>query len=285
MMAPHTGRRRARWMVSLTLGGLALAALGCGSPAVRLHEGVTLAEFQVAEGFDWVRDTVGPIVVYAERDSYPAHHFGRVREGIEAVPARIEEIFGRSLPPEPIHVFVLGSNEAMERLIGWRGNAMYLNTEPSVVLGILREDWQSLNEHEFFHHATRRLFGVPTGYGGYVLNEGVAVYASGRWRGYDLHALTHHLRRTGRGLTLQQLSSIERGQELLVYPQAGSFVRFLRERYGAERLSEYLERQYGSAASELEAIYHRTLAELEAEWNAVVEAADPTGIEYPIEAN
>lgn len=62
----------------------------------------------------------------------------------------------------------------------------------------------------------------------------VAVYASGRWRGYDLHALTHHLRRTGRGFTLQQLFSIERGQELLVYPQAGSFVRFLRERYGAE---------------------------------------------------
>lgn len=263
--------------------GAALAVVGCGSPAVRLHEDVTLAEFQAAEGFDWVRDTVGPIVVYAERDSYPARHSNRIREEIEAIPARVEEVFGRSLPPEAIHLFVLGSNDAMERLIGWRGNAMYLSIEPAVVLGILREDWHSVGEHEFVHHATRRLFGVPTGYGGYALNEGVAVYASGRWRGHDLHALTHHLRRTGRGLTLQQLFSIERGQELLVYPQAGSFVRFLHERYGSDRLSEYVERQYGSAAPELEAVYRRTPAELEAEWSAVVEGADPTGIEYPAE--
>lgn len=66
----------------------------------------------------------------------------------------------------------------------------------------------------------------------------------------------------------------------MLYPQADISVRFLRERYGREKLALLLASQYGRDQPQLEAVYGLSTAEIEAEWDAVVDAADTAGITY-----
>lgn len=266
-------------VAALAVGAL-LAASGCSGPAVDISR-ADLAPRDIAEapGFEWVRDSVGPFRIYAEAESGPARRMDEVKEelGAEIAP-RIQEVLGRSLPGGPVHVFLLDSPSDMKRLIGYGGNGI---SGADMVLNVLPEGRRGLGAHELMHVAAARLFGPREGYGAYALNEGLAVFASGAWWGHDLHSLTKHLRSTDRGLRLRELLVDARAYpETRVYPQAGSFVAFLYERFGAGALSELLEAQYPSQEPRLEAVLGVTLDELEAGWDATVATADAKGIEY-----
>jgi hypothetical protein len=97
------------------------------------------------------------------------------------------------------------------------------------------------------------------------LGEGVAV-ASGRWNGVDVDLYTKCLSTAGKLMPLRMIVPDLRNPSeettRVAYPEAGSFVRFLIERYGREKVA----RIYSAGASAVPAVYGRSLVELEAEW-------------------
>lgn len=264
----------AAWMVLL------LASAGCAKPALDYRQPFTVADIQAARDFDWVVDSAGPFRLYAEAGSGPAARLHAVATELnEEVLPRIRAVIGLGMGDTPVHVFLVEDAGAMKRLLGWAGTGIATD---SFVLHQLPDDRSGLGAHEFMHVAAARHFGDPDGYGAWVLNEGLAVYASGGWQGHeDLHVLTKHLRQTDRGLPLREL--LEEGRrrpERLTYPQAGSFVAYLHDRFGTDTLATLLARQYPSSEPVFRAVLGVGLDELEAGWNAVVERADAAGIEY-----
>lgn len=256
-----------------------VAVAGCVKPALDYREPFTVADIQAARGFDWVVDTAGPFRLYAEAGRGPAARLDEVAEELtgEVLP-RIREVISLGVGDAPVYVFLLEDSGAMKRLLGWAGTGIATD---SFVLHQLPADRTRLGAHEFMHVATARQFGELDGWGAWILNEGVAVYASGSWQGHDLHALTKHLRRTDRGLSLRTL--LEEGRrhpERVTYPQAGSFVAYLHDRFGADALATLLARQYSSEEPVFREVLGVGLEELGTGWNAVVERADAEGIEY-----
>lgn len=265
---------------SILLSGLLLVAFtGCLRPALDKRQAFTVSDIQAARGFDWVRDTADVFRLYAEAGSGPAERFEEVAAELTGqVLPRIRQVIGRGIGADPVHLFLLEGPKDMKRLVGWAGTAVATD---SFVLHQLPNQRSRLGVHEFMHVATGRNFGERNGFGAWILNEGVAVFADGRWHGYGLHALTNHLRRTDRGLSLQTLLAAGRSHpEAATYPQAGSFVAYLYDRFGTDTLVTLLERQYRSEEPVVEAVLGTSRQELEAGWNEVVGAADAEGIVY-----
>lgn len=272
-------KRFATGLAALTIGGL---AAGCAGAAVDIgREDLTVRDIQQAPGFDWVADSAGPFRVYAERGSAPADRIGAVLTELETeIEPRIEELLGHGIGEEPVHVFLLDSRAEMKRLIGWGGNAI-AGASLGFLLTIIPDSWSGIGPHEPVHIAQARHFGRASGYGGFALSEGIAVHAARTWRGYDLHALTRHLRGIGHGLSLEELMTYQGGRSSLVtYPQAGSFARYVHERFGSAGLYAYAARQYPASEPVVREVLGVPLEELEAGWNAAVSATDTSGIDY-----
>lgn len=258
---------------------VAVTLAACARPALDYTKPFTARDIQAARGFDWVRDSAGPFLLYAEAGNGPAARLGEVAtELTDTVLPRIRAVINRGVGEGPVHVFLLEAGGDMKRLVGWGGTGV---ATAEFVLHTLPADRQRLGAHEFMHVATARHFGDLEGFGAWVLNEGVAVFASGHWQGHDVHALTKHLRETGRGLSLAVLlGEGRRRPERIVYPQAGSLVAYVHDRFGADTLAALLEHQYRSADPVFQTVLGVGLAELQAGWTAVVDAADAEGIEY-----
>lgn len=83
--------------------------------------------------------------------------------------------------------------------------------------------------HELGHLYSWRSWGPPAGY---WLSEGVAVYAAGDCKGEDLHAWAAKLTLENK---LQDFSHLEQDLDFssaAAHLQAGSFVKYVMEKYG-----------------------------------------------------
>ncbi|MEW6307355.1 MAG: hypothetical protein AB1705_28205 [Verrucomicrobiota bacterium] len=88
-----------------------------------------------------------------------------------------------------------------------------------------------------------------------------------------MHELARRLRDSGRLVPLKQLTAgfdswVALSTEIS-YPEAGSFVKFLYERHGREKLKELWQ----APQPDIQRIYGKNLAELETEWLAILDQA------------
>lgn len=139
-----------------------------------------------------------------------------------------------------------------------------------------------IDNHEVVHLLTG-----PWGNSVALVNEGVAVAFQvdpsrdliPRWSGTPLHDLTRQFRQQGRFVPLASLveTTAWRSQDPNVaYPESGSFMRWLIDTYGLERLRALYARGLGANESSagvrtsFAAVYGRSLDELETAWLAAV---------------
>jgi hypothetical protein len=144
--------------------------------------------------------------------------------------------------------------------------------------------WPTDN-HEVVHLFTST-WGDPVA----LINEGMAVAyqidpardLTPRWSGTPLHTLARQFRQDGRFVSLSRVveTAAWRGQDPnVMYPQSGSFVRWLIDTYGLERLRALYGRAAGAGESALgvrasfTAVYGLTIDEAEAAWLAMIAAA------------
>ena len=102
----------------------------------------------------------------------------------------------------------------------------------------------------------------------------------GPWLGVDVDMYAKCLSGAGKLLPLDRIVPRVQGDPLddhlaqVTYPEAGSFVRFLIREYGREKVA----RLYTKGASEIPAVYGRSLSDLEIDWRRHLESVDATGM-------
>ena len=141
----------------------------------------------------------------------------------------------------------------------------------------------SYDNHECVHLYATAL-GMPVS----LLTEGLAVAFQTnpiandfvpRWSGTFVHDLARTFRTDGRLVPIDQMlqTSQFRSQDLnVVYPEAGSFVRFLIDAYGLATFKDLYGRVTSNdvaatVAEKFTSVYGKSVGELEAEWSAVLD--------------
>jgi hypothetical protein len=137
------------------------------------------------------------------------------------------------------------------------------------------------------NHEVVHLFTSAWGRSVALVNEGVAVAfqvdpgrdLTARWSGTPLHDLVRQFRNQGRFVpiaTIVETTAWRNQDPNVVYPQSGSFMRWLIDEYGLDHLRTLYARAGGPNESAsgvrnaFAATYGRTLDELETAWLAAV---------------
>lgn len=192
---------------------------------------------------------------------------------------RAAEFVGGKAVDRDIDVFAVPNREMVAKLAGVQTPANTLNfwEQRVVIAWVSARGWPG--PHEFVHIMAYDAWGAAREW---WLGEGVAV-AAGRWLGVDVDAYAKCLGTAGRLLPLRTVVPGMRNPDertaRIAFPEAGSFVRFLIERYGRDKVA----RMYSKGASALHAIYGRSLVELEEEWRRHLEsiASGTTSCDLP----
>ena len=245
----------------LTVGLLAVAAAQCSdSPTSPSPATETLA--LVGETTNYIlRASAGDTIDAAWQERY--HAWATATLGVT--------------PPRRITFNKYTSRTHMQTVVGVGNTNAY--ADPSAYA--IHTLWPTDN-HEVIHLFTSA-WGSPVA----LINEGMAVAfqidpardLTPRWSGTALHDLTRQFRQQGRFIALAQLTETAswRSQDANVaYPESGSFMRWLIDQHGLDRLRALYARAAGpneagaGVRAAFVAVYAQSLDELEQEWLTVL---------------
>ncbi len=212
----------------LLLASTSLVSIACapwhGQPDAR--------QLRQRAGFAWVDDTTDTFILHLERGTASARRADLLAFQLDRARERGLQILGEKNFTPKIEVFAVGSRERMDVLVGRAidGIAFYRSNVIAIVAG---DSVAASPVHEVFHVLAMNKWGV----GPVWLSEGMGVDVAGSWQGRDVHVRARELRAESRLATLERLTHDFRDIDPRVaYPQAGSFVRYLRERYNPDAL-------------------------------------------------
>ncbi len=259
---------RTPWLALFSLS----LVLGCSKIMLRHPSAATLAARQ---GSTWQTTRSTHFVLYFEEGTPAERQLKQLEEDAEAARDRVLMLLGETEYEPRVSIFAVSTREKMKKLVGWgpNGTAFYRS---QVLCHLVNEQGTFPVTHELFHVIAMNLWGVPKRW----INEGFAVYAAGLWQGLELHQLARHLLDTGRLLPIDRLAAGFGTHPKVAYPQAGSFIKFLYEEYGREKIRQFWAR----GAVSFRRVYGNSLAGLEREWLVTVRQADSRGIQYDTES-
>jgi hypothetical protein len=189
-------------------------------------------DLQRRSGLSWLVDTTDHFVLHLEKGTRAEKRADLLGFQLDRARERALDLLSEKNYEPRINVFVVGSRSRMQKLVGRNVDGIaYYNTK---VIALVSGDSVSGSPmHEVFHAIAMSTWGLgPT-----WLNEGMSVYAAGTWQGRDLHSRARDLRDRNELVPLDRLTRDFRALDSrIAYPQAGSFVRFLREHYNPAAL-------------------------------------------------
>jgi hypothetical protein len=250
----YSRRERAAWVA-----GIAFCLVTSCRTGFRQR---SAAELLADARYTWITDSTVHTRVHYLAGTPAADSLARLKRDLEVSWTTAATFTGGTPIDRVIDVFAVPTREMVGQAAGLPIQTNALNFwDQRVIVGWITAR-ATLGPHEFVHIMAHDAWGSPSEW---WLGEGVAV-AAGPWNGVDVDVYTRCLRTTGKLMPLRMIVPAMRnpGDQTAraAYPEAGSFVRFLIERYGREKVA----RIYSSGAAALPAIYGRSLPELEAEW-------------------
>lgn len=199
--------------------------------ALLLAQQPTAPSLLQKRGFAWRSEGADQFTVHIDSSATAARsqllHFR-----LDQAHARARRLLGMPTDSARIDVFFVGSTARMQQLVGRKTNGIAFHRSRVVAL-VITPDWAASAAHEVFHVVAMNSWKL----GPVWLNEGMAVYADDQWRGQKLHDAARKLAQANQLASLQDLQKkFRRLDEKIAYPQAGSFAKFLYERYGRPAL-------------------------------------------------
>lgn len=210
---------------------------------------------------------------------------GTVAEAkIEGLKRLQEHAFNRNLQVLDINeyasqtdIFIVNSRPRMKELIGRETNG-YAWANTKVVCFIVSQTIIAAGAHELMHVMSRNTW---TGKPATWIVEGLAVYADDAWYRYELHQLCKHLLTEKKLVPIEKLLDGFKGShDMITYPQSGSFVKYLYETYGVEKVKELWVRGY---AEDFRLVLGKDVQTVEKEWHQKLMEADASGVRYDFE--
>lgn len=147
--------------------------------------------------------------------------------------------------------------------------------DDNVVLEQAHSASNGFGAHELFHVAVYRHTGAHAKDA--FTSEGFAVFSDDKWWGHDLHGMANYIV-SRKEFGIAEIIRDFRQNELVSYPVAGSFIKFLYERYGLQTVLH----GYRNGITEIESFTGRKLEDLEKEWREEIMDKDTERIVYPL---
>lgn len=250
--------------------------VACASVHSQIPKELRPETLQSKHGFQWREAHSARIDFRFESASYAERDIAKIETSSEADLSRILRLLGSSQMDFRLQAFIVETRTRMKQLCGKEMNGMAVGP---VFLFVYGNAIKALGAHEPCHILSRHIWGRSHST---WLTEGLAVYADDGWQGHPLNGVCKKLRIQKKLMPITELFDDKKWRRLPVmvsYPEAGSFIKFLYERYGMDTVRLAWER----GESALPLTTGKSAMELEAEWFAVVDASDAGDFNYRIE--
>src|SRR5690242_5612086 len=256
-----------RHLLAFSLAGT-FAFVPCTAISAQVRQR-SAADILADASYAWRTDSTAHTRIHYLDGSPAADSLARVKRDIEASWARAADFVGGPAVDRMIDVFAVPSREMVRQISRIPTNAPALNFSEQrvVIVWVPAQGWR--NPHELVHILAFDAWGEPNAW---WLGEGVAIAASG-WFGVNVDAAAKCLGAAGKPMPLDRIvreGTPDERMQNRAGAEAGSFVRFLIERYGREKLA----RVYAKGAPALQATYGEPLAQLEQEWRQRVDSVE-----------
>ena len=226
------------------------------------------------KGFLWKSASTEHLDVHVEAATFAETHIEDLKRSEEKAFSRNLVLLETKTYPFETDVFVVASRDRMKQLLGRETNGIAF-PDTRVVCFILNEKVNASGAHELMHVMSQNVWkGKPKTW----LNEGFATYADDLWYRYRLHDLSKYLLQQRKLIPLEELiEHFGASSDMITYPQAGSFVKYLYEQYGADKLRDLWS---SGTAKDLKRVLGKDIATLETEWHSKLMQADASTVKY-----
>lgn len=253
-----------------------LLCIGQCARSARVPHELTLEALRSREGFQWKTDRSAHFDYFYEPASPAEHDIEKIKAKMERDYADLLVLLGTGQSDFREQAFIVDSRSRMKQLSGLELNGWALGTVFAAVYG---DSVNALGHHEECHLLAQHMWGETRER---WLNEGLAVYSDNEWQGHPLHAIAKqlHSRRELIPIELLVTKNWNRNHysDMVTYPEAGSFTKFLYERYGVNSVKAVWQQ----GAKRIPDIYGKSLLELEREWLSTIDATDSGSFGYAI---
>lgn len=224
------------------------------------------------KGFAWRKHDTDHFRIYVEAGQYADTEIERLKARVEAIRDKTLKFIGGK-DEKASFVFLVDSRKRMRELTGDEVNGLSIADKRAVFM-VLNSEMRGIPNHEFFHLYAYRFWKRPKET---FVSEGMAVYSDDKWHSQELHPLVSFLKAKGKLIPIRQLvENFRKQNDLISYPQAGSFMKFLSEKYGKDKVTAV----WKSGEKVFAKAYGKNVDELEKEWLAFIAGYDASGIKY-----
>lgn len=226
------------------------------------------------ESFNWKSDTTEGIVFYFEEGSTVEKNIEEIKKITLNDIKKLLAIIHVEKYDEQLTYFLVESRKRMKELIGHEINAGAMPRQNAVyaVYGEIK----ATGLHEFNHVIVHNIWGNPSNK---WMSEGFAVYSDDEWGLYDLHSLNKYFLEKNKIIPINDLfGRFDSYEERISYPQSGSLVKYIIEKYGTDKFRELWDKGE-DAISE---IYNKSISSLEKEWLEEIKKSNSDGIDYKL---
>lgn len=222
-----------------------------------------------AKGFSWKTTSSQNFTYYFEADSPAERDIENIKAFTEKGRSKAEELLAGSSDVK-IEYFLVDSKKRMKEMTGGYDADAWNNG--TVQASIYGEKTRAIGAHETVHCLSRVLWGKTNGN---WLNDGLAVYADDQLYGLDIHREAKWLLDHGKLLPVSEMvvnmNWKKPGNKF--YPQSGSFLKFIYEKYGISSVKEFWQKGIEKGTARI----GKTLLQLEEEWLSELAGIDATG--------
>lgn len=252
---------------------LACCCIIFSSASLAARDDKKLKPFIDNKNFAWQKYETPHFVIYVEKQSFAEENIEALKVRMEAIRTNTLVFMGVDGYDKRLYVFLLPSRERMKLLTNYEGNG-FARPELQTVFEIYSPRLKGVSNHEPFHVFANNLWGSAKET---FVSEGMAVYSDDRWHSFGLHPLAKFLKDKGKLISANRLVSNFRNEnDLITYPQSGSFVKFLCEKYGKDKMRKI----WKDGQKAFKKTYGKNLDEVEKEWLSFLDGQDASKISY-----
>ncbi len=234
----------------------------------------TADELLKKQGFIWKTAVTDHLRLHYEPGTVAEAKIEGLKRLQEKAYSRNLQVLGISEYTSQTDIFIVNSRPRMKELIGRETNG-YAWANTRGVCFIVSDTIIAAGAHELMHVMSRNTW---TGKPATWLAEGLAVYADDAWYRYELHELSKYLLTQKKLVPLEKLLEGFKGSsDMITYPQSGSFVKYLYEEYGVEKVKELWVR---GSAEDIRRVLGREVEAVERDWHQRLMGVDASSVKY-----
>jgi hypothetical protein len=222
-----------------------------------ITEDQMLRQYVDHSGFNWKSKRTAHFRLYFEKDSEASRYIGALKRNVETDRIRVLSLIGGSDYQPIIHAFFLNSGAQMAQLVGQPVDGRSRPVQHAV-FSVVNPNRLHLT-HEICHEIASNLWGAAEPW----VEEGLAVYAD---EGSNAYYDSWTLLGSRDLIPLDKLVNPDWRSSMYpadtTYPELGSFVKFLHDRYGVESI----RRIWQGGSRSIPQVLGKPLADLERDW-------------------